>query len=112
MNFLLQTTPPPAGQAAPGFDPSFLILIGGMFLIMYFMVIRPQKKEQKRQEALRAALKKGDKVITSSGVVAEIHSVKDERDVVLRLSDRAEMTVLRSSIATVLGAEPPKTAAK
>jgi preprotein translocase subunit YajC len=101
MEFLLQA-PPPAG----GGDllSSLGVPLAAMFAIMYFMVIRPQNKERKKQEEMRNALKKGDRVVTQSGIVAEIRQMKDGNEVVLSLDGRAEMTVLKSTILQVLGA--------
>lgn len=104
MNFLLQAPP-----AAPGGDllGGMLVPLGAMFAIMYFIVIRPQNKERKKQEELRKQLKKGDRVVTQSGIVADVRQVKDGNEVVLDLDGSAKMTVLRSTIVQVLGAPAP-----
>lgn len=58
-------------------DFSFIILIGGMFLIMYFFMIRPQMKRQKEAKTFRDEISKGDKVVTIGGVHGKVISVSD-----------------------------------
>ena len=63
--------------AAPTFFPFLMLLF--FFLFVYFMTIRPQQKRKKEHDALVAALKKGDEVMTSSGIVGKIENVKAPR---------------------------------
>jgi len=70
-NILLQA------DAAGETDFSFIILIGGMFLIMYFFMIRPQMKRQKEAKTFRDGISKGDKVVTIGGVHGKVISVSD-----------------------------------
>lgn len=52
-----------------------LVMIGGIFLVMYFFMIRPQAKRQKEQQAFTEALEKGDKVITAAGIHGKILAI-------------------------------------
>jgi len=70
-NILLQADP--AGES----DFSFIILLGGMFLIMYFFMIRPQMKRQKEAKNFRDEISKGDKVVTICGLHGKVISVSD-----------------------------------
>jgi|TARA_B110000444_G_C18833671_1_gene594692 preprotein translocase subunit YajC len=70
-NILLQV------DAAGESDFSFIILLGGMFLIMYFFMIRPQMKRQKEAKSFRSEISKGDKVVTIGGVHGKVVSVSD-----------------------------------
>jgi len=69
-NILLQA------NATEGTDFSFIILLGGMFLIMYFFMIRPQVKRQKEAKTFREGISKGDKVVTIGGL-HKVISVSD-----------------------------------
>lgn len=71
-----------------------------MIVIMYFILIRPQQQQRKRQEKMLQALKAGDKVVTSSGIVGMIITVKD-KTVSLRSAD-TKMEVTKSSVAEIL----------
>ena len=85
----------------------------GMMVIMlvafYFILIRPQNQQRKKQEEMLKALKKGDKVVTSSGILAIVVSVK-ERSVSIRSED-TKLEVLKSAITQVVQdfdkADPP-----
>ena len=72
----------------------FLVLI---FALMYFLMIRPQRKKQKEREQLTTELKKGDKVITSSGIYGQIENLSGN-SVVLKIESGATIRVTKSSI--------------
>ena len=61
-----------------GSGMSSLIMFGMIFAVMYFFMIRPQIKKQKKEREYRSALKKGDKVITIGGVHAKIIDIKED----------------------------------
>ena len=63
-------------QTATGSGTSTLIMFGMIFLVMYFFMIRPQIKKQKKEQVFRNSLKKGDSVVTIGGVHAKIIDVK------------------------------------
>ena len=63
---------------ATGSGMSSLIMFGMIFAVMYFFMIRPQIKKQKKENEYRSNLKKGDRVITIGGIHAKITEVKDE----------------------------------
>lgn len=74
-----------------------MLLIGGIFAIMYFLLIRPQQKQAKEQQSMLSALKKGDDVITSGGVLGKV-SLVAEKLVTLEISKGVSIRVLKSSI--------------
>ena len=94
-------TPPPNGQPAQpanpimAFAPMILLVV-----VFYFILIRPQQQRAKQQKKLLEALKAGDKVITASGIVGTIVSVKD-RTVSLRSAD-AKFEVTKASITEII----------
>ena len=75
MNVLSILLQAPAGGGGGGW--SMLLMIGLMFGIMYFLMIRPQQKKQKEIQKMRESLKVGDRVITSGGVYGKIKEVED-----------------------------------
>ena len=79
----------------------FFITLGLVFLIFYFLLIRPQKKEQKKLEALIANIKKGDKIVTIGGIHGIISLVK-ERTVIVKVDEGCKIEMSRSAIATVI----------
>lgn len=86
-----------------------LPMLAIFFIIFYFILIRPQQREKKAQEAMRTNLKKGDEVLTQSGIIAKIAQVKDNH-IVLDLDGTARIRVLKESIARRLGEPEGKTA--
>ncbi len=71
-----------------------------LFLVMYLLLIRPQRKKQKEHDALISALKKGDKVVTSGGMFGTIFAIDDEHNkVVLKIGENVKLEFLKSSIA-------------
>jgi len=81
-----------------GFDPSQLIMIGGMIVIFYFFFIRPQQKKQKDQKNFINEVKKGDKIITMGGIHGKVHAVEDSI-IVMELDKGFKITLEKSSIS-------------
>ncbi len=79
---------------------SFLPLIF-IFVLFYFMIIRPQMKQQKEQKSMIEALKKGDEIVTSGGIVGKINKVSDDF-VQLEVSADSEITIQKQSIQSAL----------
>jgi len=72
-----------------------------LFAIFYFLIIRPQQKQQKAHKEMLDSLKKGDKIVTNGGLIAEV--VKPEEDFVkIKLSDNVIVKIERSFIARKL----------
>ena len=88
-------------QAAPAAQPqgggwSMWIMLALIFVIMWFFMIRPQRKQQKELQAFRDSLKKGDKVVTIGGIYGTVSEVKDayvllevDKDVKIRVNKQA-----------------------
>lgn len=83
---------------------SFPVMMALMFGILYFMVIRPQNAERKKLQKAIDALKKGDKVLTTSGMFATVVSIEADR-AVLKINDETKVEFAKSAIAQVVSAE-------
>ena len=82
---------------APGEGgPSFCLLIGGMFLIMYLFMIRPQVKKQKEAKTFREGLKKGDKVVSIGGIHGKVVDM-NERTVLIQV-DGAKIRIEKTAL--------------
>jgi len=102
MTFLADAAVPVAAQPAQpqqpawlGFAPMILLVI-----VFYFILIRPQQKRAKQQAQLISALKSGDKIVTASGIIGTVITVKD-KTVSLRSAD-AKMEVTKASVTEIL----------
>ena len=97
---LLFAMAPQGGDGGGGLI-STLIMFGAIFLIFYFMIIRPQQKRAKERDKLLSNLEKGDKVVTNGGIHGTIAGL-EEKTALLNLGDNIKITVERSAITTVL----------
>jgi preprotein translocase subunit YajC len=81
-----------------------LILI---FAIMYFLLIRPQQKKLKQHQAMVAALRRGDQVVTQGGIIGKVVKVKEDGEVEVEIADGVKVRVVQSTIATVMSKTEP-----
>ena len=82
-----------------------LILV---FLIMYFLLIRPQQRKLKEHQAMVAALRRGDQIVTSGGIVGRVTRVKDgENEVEVEIAPSVNVRVVRSTIQSVVSKTEP-----
>ncbi|HYT21962.1 MAG TPA: preprotein translocase subunit YajC [Candidatus Polarisedimenticolia bacterium] len=87
----------------------FLIPLGLMFAIMYFMVIMPQQRQRKKTQEMLGALKAGDKIITNGGIYGTVNGI-DGDSVILKISSepQVKIRVARAAIAQVEASEDAK----
>ena len=88
-----------------------LIMMVGVFALMWFLMIRPQRKEEKKRKEMLAALKKGDAVVTNGGILGSIANIKEDT-VVLKVGDGTRLEVLRSAVTAVRNPAPAEPKAK
>jgi preprotein translocase subunit YajC len=79
--------------------PSFMMM-GIVIVVFYFIVIAPQRKESKERDAMRAALKKGDEVVTIGGLFGTVTAV-DKNTVTLRVDAKVELRFERAAVSRV-----------
>ena len=107
LSFLTQTATPESGSGSMLLLVGYIVIIGAIF---YFMAIRPQKKQQKQQNALIASLEIGDSVLTTSGFYGVVIDVMDEVIVVEFGSNKnCRIPMQKAAIADV---EKPEEAAE
>jgi len=125
MLFFLQDAgaPPAGGGSQPGGIITMLPMFALMFVVMYFLMIRPQNKQRKEREAMISNLKKNDHVQTSAGIYGIIKQVKpddpylilciDERkDVCIKVSKASVVSLEKASGAPAEGEAKPETTEK
>ena len=97
------------GEGGGGYQP--LILMGAMFAIFYFLLIRPQQKKNKDHRQMLSNLKKGDRVVTSGGIHGRITGM-DESTLTVEIAEKVRVKVTRANVAGLLNpasqAQPPK----
>lgn len=103
MGFFIQNAMAEGATAAPAqADGGFsLVMIGVIFVLFYFMLIRPQNKRAKAHRELVNKLAKGDEITTSSGILGRVANL-DEQYIKLSVAEGMDITVQRSAVNTVL----------
>lgn len=95
--------PPPgadgkAAQSSPGFTIGWMVF---MVAIFYFVMIRPQRRREKERKALIKAVKRGQRVLLTSGIIGEVASVKEKTLFVL-IAEKTKVEVLKSAVSQIL----------
>ncbi|KTD66432.1 preprotein translocase subunit YajC [Legionella shakespearei] len=104
MSFFISDAIAATGATAPAAqgDASFsLIMIAAIFVLFYFMLIRPQNKRAKEHRELLSRLKKGDEVITSGGMLAKVVNL-DEQYIKVSPAEGVEILLQKGAVTTVL----------
>ena len=91
------------GKAIGQFIPLILI-----FVIFYFLLIRPQQKRIKEHRAMVEALTRGDNVVTAGGIVGKVARIIDGDKAEIQISDNVTIQVIKSTISQVLSKTEPK----
>ena len=95
----------PADPSGGGPSPiSMLLPLVGMLAIFYFLLIRPQQKRQKEMQKMIGALKKGDRVVTASGLYGSIAGLRDDV-VVVEIADGVKVEMMRNAVTGVVARE-------
>ncbi len=99
----------PAYAQAGGAGDSFgmfvpLILI---FVVFYFLMIRPQQKKQKNHREMIGALRRGDRIVTNGGLIGSISRVANDSELIVEIASGVKVRVLRSMIAEILSKPQP-----
>lgn len=92
-----------------------MVLMVLLIAMIYFMMIRPQRKKEKADKAMRDALKVGDEVITIGGVIGKVEKITDKSVIISTSAGKNKIEFLKSAIASVSSAKDagaPKPAAK
>lgn len=90
-----------AAPPAAGGELFQIIFLVGLFVLFYFIAIRPQRKRQKEHAAMVDALAKGDEVVTSSGILGRVTAL-DDNYMVLSVADKVELKFQRVHVHAVL----------
>jgi preprotein translocase subunit YajC len=97
-----QTTSPIAGGAI-----DFLIPMIPVFAIFYFLVIRPQQKRMKEHQALIDAVKRGDTVVTTGGIIGKVIRVGPEGELRVEIANNVQIQIVKSAISEVRSKSEP-----
>jgi preprotein translocase subunit YajC len=104
---------PAYAQAPGGGDFLFQLMpIVLMFVIFYFLLLRPQQQRMKQHREMVANIRRGDTVVTSGGIIGKVTKVKDDGEIEVEIADNTRVRVIKSTVAEVrVKGEPAKEAA-
>ncbi len=91
-------------QTGAGTDGGFLIQLVPfilIFIILYFLIIRPQQRRAKEHQAMIAAVRRGDTIVTSGGLIGRVVKIIDDHEISVEIATDVKVRVARSSIAEV-----------
>ncbi len=94
----------PTAYAQEAVQPSMtnnLILFGGMFVLFYFILWRPQSKRAKEHKNLITSISKGDEIMTSGGLMGKVTKVNDDY-IAVEVAEKVELKLQKSSVAAIL----------
>lgn len=95
---------PAYAQTGAGGGPDILVSILPfvlIFVIMYLLIIRPQRQQMKRRGEMLAAIRRGDAVVTGGGLIGKVTKVIDDNEVQVELAENTRVRVLRNTISDV-----------
>jgi preprotein translocase subunit YajC len=72
-----------------------------IFVIMYFLIIRPQRTQMKKRQEMLAAVRRGDTVVTGGGIVGKVQKVHDDGELDVEIAEGVKIRVLRSALSEV-----------
>jgi preprotein translocase subunit YajC len=104
MEFSMFVTPAFAQAATGGGEASFLFSLMPfllIFVIMYFLVIRPQQKRVKSHRDMIGSLRRGDTVVTTGGIIGKVTKVVDDNEIEVQIADNVKVRVARSMVSDV-----------
>jgi preprotein translocase subunit YajC len=101
---------PAYAQAPGGGDFLFQLMpIVLMFVIFYFLLLRPQQQRMKQHREMVANIRRGDTVVTSGGIIGKVTKVRDDGEIEVEIADNTRVRVIRSTVAEVrVKGEPAK----
>ena len=107
MSFISPAYAQAAGGAggAGGLEAMFPLIL--IFVVFYFLLIRPQQKKAKEHKAMLEAVRRGDKVVTGGGIVGTVTKVIDDHEVSVEIAEGVKVRVQRALIASVLSKTEP-----
>ena len=82
-------------------DLTMILMLVGLLVVMYFVMIRPQRKQEKEQNDMRNNLAVGDEITTIGGIIGKIVSIKEETCVIETSHERTKIRILKSAVSHV-----------
>jgi len=95
-----------AGAAGPGVLEAILPIVL-IFVVFYFLLIRPQQKKMKQHKEMLGSIRRGDRIVTGGGIIGTVAKVVDDNEVAVDVAENVRVRVRRELISTVLAKTEP-----
>jgi preprotein translocase subunit YajC len=95
------------GVGGGGFDVIAMAPLVLIFVVFYFLLIRPQQKKVKEHKTMIDALRRGDRVVTTGGIIGTITKVTGDREIMLEIADGVRVRAMRGMIAEIVAKTEP-----
>lgn len=95
------------GGTFAGVDFMPFVPIIAIGFIFYFLIIRPQQKKSKQHHEMVSALRRGDKVVTSGGIIGSVSKVINDEEIQIEIAEGVKIRLIKSTISQVLGRTAP-----
>ncbi len=105
--FISEAMAQTSSAAAGGFDIVALLPMVVIFAVFYFLVIRPQQKKVKAHKAMVAGARRGDKIITASGIYGKVVKEIDDAEVEVEIAANVNIRLLKSAIGEIISKTAP-----
>jgi preprotein translocase subunit YajC len=99
-------------SAAGGFDIMAMAPLVLIFVVFYFLLIRPQQKRARQQKEMLTALKRGDRVVTGGGIIGTVSKVVNDQELQVEIAEGVRVRVMRSTVSDILAKTEPRAAAE
>ena len=96
-----------AGGATAGFDLFSLLPLILIFVVFWFLLIRPQQKKMKQHREMIAAVRRGDRVLTAGGIIGTVTKVQGDSELQVEIAEGVRVKVARATISEVLAKTEP-----
>ncbi len=107
MSFISPAYAQAAGGAGGGGGLEAMLPLVRIFVVFYFLLIRPQQKKAKEHKAMLGAVRRGDKVVTGGGIIGTVSKVNDDTEITVEIADGIKVRVQRGLLAAVLSKTEP-----
>ncbi len=101
MSFLISSAHAANSAAQNGEGPFSFVLIGAVFMVFYFMIIRPQNQRNNAHQQLLTKLKSGDEIIAAGGIYGKVSEV-DDQILLVKIAGNTEIRLQKSSVLNIL----------
>ncbi|MBY0501009.1 MAG: preprotein translocase subunit YajC [Alphaproteobacteria bacterium] len=107
LSFIAPAQAQAAGTSVGGFDFMSLLPLVLIFAVFYFFLIRPQQKKAQQQKELLNSLRRGDRIITSGGIIGVISKVVNDQEIQVEIAEGVKVRVARAMVADLLSKSEP-----